>query len=81
MEQIKDGVLRIYRGKYHNKLIGLCKGKQQARSVHNTYFDIIKNIAVIGKSEIQLQEIHQRLLNPIDDTKERAKKQPRTTIV
>ncbi|KAB2933717.1 MAG: TIR domain-containing protein [Candidatus Contendobacter sp.] len=74
MDQIKDGVLRIYRGKYHNKLVGLCKGKQQARSVHNTYFDIIKSIAIIGKSEIQLQEIQQRLLNPIDDAKERAKK-------
>lgn len=34
MQTIKDGVLRIYNGKYHNKLIGLCKGKQQARSVH-----------------------------------------------
>lgn len=74
MEEIKDGILRIYRGKYHNKLVGLCKGKQQARSVHNTYFDIIKNIAVIGKSEIQLQELQQRLLNPIDDLEERAKK-------
>lgn len=74
MEEIKDGVLRVYRGKYHNKLVGLCKGKQQARSVHNTYFDIIKNIAVIGKSEIQLQEIQQRLLNNIDDSKDRAKK-------
>lgn len=74
MEEIKDGVIRIYRGKYHNKLVGLCKGKQQARSVHNTYFDIIKNIALIGKGEIQLQEIQQRLLNSIDDVKERAKK-------
>ncbi len=74
MEEIKDGVIRIYRGKYHNKLVGLCKGKQQSRSVHNTYFDIIKNIALIGKGEIQLQEIQRRLLAPIEDTKERSKK-------
>lgn len=74
MNAIKDGVLRIYKGKYHNKLVGLCKGKQQARSVHNTYFDIIKHISVIGKSEIQFQEIQQRILSTIDDPKEKAKK-------
>lgn len=74
MDEIKDGVLRIYRGKYHNKLVGLCKGKQQARSVHNTYFDIIKCISIIGKGEIQFQEIQQRLLAPISDAKEKAKK-------
>lgn len=74
MEGVKDGVLRIYRGKYHNRLIGLCKGKQQARSVHNTYFDIIRVIGLIGKSEVQFQEIQQRLLAEIEDAKERAKK-------
>lgn len=74
MEAVKDGVLRIYRGKYHNRLVGLCKGKQQARSVHNTYFDIIKFISLIGKSEVQFQEIQQRLLAELDDPKERAKK-------
>jgi len=36
IQDIKDGVLRIYRGKYHNKIIGFAKGKQQAQSVHNT---------------------------------------------
>lgn len=74
MDSIKDGVLRIYRGKYHNRLIGLCKGKQQARSVHNTYFDIIRIISLIGKSEVQFQEIQQRLLAGLIDAKERAKK-------
>lgn len=74
MDEIKDGVLRIYRAKYHNKLVGLCKGKQQARSVHHTYFDIIKIVSIIGKGEIQFQEIQQRLLSQIDDIKERAKK-------
>lgn len=74
MELIKDGVLRIYKGKYHNRLVGLCKGKQQARSVHNTYFDIIKCISIIGKSEIQFQELQQRIVQPIEDQKERAKK-------
>lgn len=74
MDSVKDGVLRIYRGKYHNRLIGLCKGKQQAKSVHNTYFDIIRIIGLIGKSEVQFQEVQQRLLSGLSDAKERAKK-------
>lgn len=74
MDSVKDGVLRIYRGKYHNRLIGLCKGKQQVKSVHNTYFDIIKIISLIGKSEVQFQEVQQRLLSGMVDAKERAKK-------
>jgi hypothetical protein len=74
MDSVKDGVLRIYRGKYHNRLIGLCKGKQQAKSVHNTYFDIIRVISLIGKSEVQFQEVQQRLLSGLSDAKERAKK-------
>lgn len=74
IQQIKEGVLRIYHSKYHNRLIGLCKGKQQARSVHNTYFDIIKVVSIIGKSEIHFQEIQQRILSSIDDQKEKSKK-------
>jgi energy-coupling factor transporter ATP-binding protein EcfA2 len=74
IQSIKDGVLRIYKGKYHNKLIGLCKGKQQARSVHHTYFDIIKHLSLIGKGEVGIKEIQTRVLRDYTDPKEKAKK-------
>lgn len=74
MEDIKDGVLRIYRAKYLNKIIGLAKGKQQARSVHNTYFEIIKNLCLLDKSEIPTEELHERIVGVIPNKDERGRK-------
>lgn len=74
MQDIKDGVLRSYRGKYQNKVIGMAKGKQQATSVHNTYFQIIKHICLLDKSEIPVEELRSRIVGVEDNAKERAKK-------
>ncbi len=74
MDEIKDGVLRSYRGKYQNKVIGMAKGKQQATSVHNTYFQIIKNVCLLDKSEIPVEELRARIVGVETDAKERAKK-------
>jgi hypothetical protein len=74
MEDIKEGVLRSYRGKYQNKVIGMAKGKQQATSVHNTYFQIIKHICLLDKSEIPVSELRARIVGVESDSKERAKK-------
>jgi len=72
--EIKDGVLRIYKGKYHNKLIGLAKGKQQAQSVHNTYFQIIRHICLLDKSEMSVEELRVRVVGVDTEAGERAKK-------
>ena len=45
LKNISEAVLRIFHGKYRDKVVGLAKGKQQAKSVHNTYFDIVSYIA------------------------------------
>ncbi|MDR3619311.1 MAG: TIR domain-containing protein [Paludisphaera borealis] len=74
MRDIRDGVLRSYRGKYQNKITGMAKGKQQAASVHNTYFQIIKHICLLDKSEIHVQELRDRIVGIEEDPKERAKK-------
>jgi hypothetical protein len=74
MEDVRDGVLRIYRGKYQNKIVGLAKGKQQARSVHNTYFEIIKNICLLDKSEVSVEELRSRIVGTATEPKERGKK-------
>ena len=74
MLDIRDGVLRSYRGKYQNKVIGMAKGKQQATSVHHTYFQIIKHICLLDKSEIDVQELRDRIVGIEEDPKARAKK-------
>jgi hypothetical protein len=74
MEEIKDAVLRNYKSKFQNRLIGLAKGKQQARSVHNTYFEIVKQICTLEVSEIPISELYSRIVKPVADPIERNKK-------
>lgn len=74
MEEIKDAVLRNYESKFQNRLIGLAKGKQQARSVHNTYFEIVKQICTLEVSEIPISELYSRIVKPVVDPVERKKK-------
>ena len=74
LTEMREAVLRIYKGKYFTKTLGLAKGKQQARSVHNTYFEIIRNICLIDKSEIPAEELFKRIVGSQVDPKERSKK-------
>ncbi len=74
LSEIREAVLRIYKGKYFTKTIGLAKGKQQARSVHNTYFEIIRNICLIDRSEIPAEELFKRIVGSQADPKERSRK-------
>ncbi len=69
-----DAVLRIFKAKYFDKVVGLAKGKQQSRSVHNTYFDIIATIAADSRSEIAVEYLYQKIVGPIADPKLRNRK-------
>lgn len=74
LKQIREAVLRIFHGKYRDKVVGLAKGKQQAKSVHNTYFDIVAFIANSQASEIPTESLYRSIVGVIDDAKERGKK-------
>lgn len=71
---LREAVLRSFHPKYFSRVVGLCKGKQQARSVHNTYFEIVSAIASSGRSEIPLEYLRQRIVGPISDPAERNRK-------
>lgn len=74
LPKIRDSVLRIFHGKYRDKLVGLAKGKQQAKSVHNTYFDIVANIASFDGTEIPTEALYRSIVAVITDPKERGRK-------
>ncbi|TDX01464.1 TIR domain-containing protein [Dinghuibacter silviterrae] len=74
LKDLKDDILRIFDSKYFNKIVALTKGKQQARSVHNTYFDIVATIASETRSEISTEFLYDKIVRPIPDAKERGKK-------
>ena len=70
----RESVLRIFHGKYLDKVVGLAKGKQQARSVHNTYFDIVSTIAAETSSEISTEYLYKSIVGIIEDSKLRSRK-------
>ena len=74
LPEIREAVLRIFHGKYRDKVVGLAKGKQQAKSVHNTYFDIVAYIASSASSEIPTETLYAAIVGSIADSKERSKK-------
>lgn len=74
LKEIKGAVLRAFDAKYFPKVMALAKGKQQAKSVHNTYFDIIDLIAKCGKSEIPIEYLYEKIVSVIQDPKQRSKK-------
>jgi hypothetical protein len=74
LKEIKESVLRSYKTKFQNRLIGLAKGKQQARSVHNTYFEIVRQICTLELSEIPIAELYARIVKPVADAAERSRK-------
>jgi hypothetical protein len=52
----------------------MAKGKQQARSVHNTYFEIVRQICTLELSEIPVSELHARIVKPESDPDVRNRK-------
>jgi len=74
LKELKGEILRIFDSKYFNKILAITKGKQQARSIHNTYFDIIETIAVDPRAEIPTEFLYEKLVKPIGDGKERGRK-------
>lgn len=74
LKHLKEEILRVFTAKYFNKVVGLAKGKQQARSVHNTYFDIIAAIAADERSEIPIEYLYTKIVGNISDPKQRSRK-------
>jgi ABC-type oligopeptide transport system ATPase subunit len=74
LRDLKEEILRIFHGKYRDKIVGLAKGKQQARSVHNTYFDIVARIANSDSTEIPTELLYREIVGVIGDAKERSRK-------
>lgn len=63
---IRTAVVRQYDGRYLNKVISLARGRRQARSVHDTYFRIIEQVAASGKDQISRDELYHKIVGSKD---------------
>lgn len=59
---IRDAVVRQYDGRYLTKIVSLARGRRQARSVHDTYYAIVENVARSGKSQISQDELYHKVV-------------------
>lgn len=74
LTNIRKEVLRIFEHKYLEKIVALSKGKLQAKSVHNTYFDIVSAIANDERSDIPTEHLYRTIVAPISDPKKKNQK-------
>lgn len=63
---IRDSVVHQYDGRYLPKVVNLARGRRQARSVHDTYFRIVEQIAMNGKDQTSKDELYHKIVGSKD---------------
>jgi hypothetical protein len=74
LPDLREHVLRTYHPKYFDRVVGLAKGKRQARSVHDTYYDIVERIAATDALEIPQEQLYSEIVGVIDDPQQKNRK-------
>lgn len=59
---IRSSVVQQYDARYLNKIVSLARGRRQARSVHDTYYAIIEQVAKSGKDQISRDELYHKIV-------------------
>jgi hypothetical protein len=74
LPMIGRSVVRMFDPKYFNKLVGLAQGRRQARSVHDTFFEIVSSLARSEKTQISKAELYRKIVGPIQDPEVKKRK-------
>lgn len=71
---IGRSVVRMFDPKYFLKLVGLAQGRRQARSVHDTFFEIVDALARSSKIQISKPELYRKIVGSISNPEVKKKK-------
>jgi hypothetical protein len=64
---IRSNVVQQYDGRYLAKTVSLAKGRRQARSVHDTYYRLVEQVALSqGKQQISRNELYHKIVGSED---------------
>lgn len=66
LSEIREAVVRQYDGRYLRKVVGLARGRRQARSVHDTYFRIVEYVASNDKDQTSKDELYHKVVGSKD---------------
>lgn len=59
---IRNAVVKQYDGRYLTKIVSLARGRRQARSVYDTYYEIVHFVARSGKQQISQDELYHNVV-------------------
>lgn len=59
---IRNAVVKQYDGRYLTKIVSLARGRRQARSVYDTYYEIVYFVARSGKQQISQDELYHNVV-------------------
>lgn len=62
LQAIGRTVVRMFDPKYFSRLVGLAQGRRKARSVHNTYFEIVDALARSKKTQMSKPELYRKIV-------------------
>lgn len=74
LPRLRESIVRMYDPRFFGSVVALAKGKRQARSVHDTYLDIVTVLAEEGASEISREALYHRIVGRIEDPAEKSRK-------
>ena len=63
---IREMVVRQYDGRYLSKIVSLARGRRQARSVHDTFFRIVEQVARNNNEQISKDELYHKIVGSKD---------------
>jgi hypothetical protein len=70
---IRTSVVQQYDGRYLAKTVSLARGRRQARSVHDTYYRIVEQVASSqGKQQVSRDELYHKIVGS-DDARQKAR--------
>lgn len=69
LPEIGSLVVQQYDGRYLKKVVSLARGRRGARSVHDTYYEIIEQVAKSSKNHISRDELYHAVVTPADPRK------------
>lgn len=70
---IRTSVVQQYDGRYLSKTVSLARGRRQARSVHDTYYRIVEQVASSqGKQQVTRDELYHKIVGS-DDARQKAR--------
>lgn len=67
LPNLRDSIVAMYDPRFFDRVVSLAKGKRQARSVHDTYLDIVTELARTDSTEISREELYHEIVGRIGD--------------